>query len=145
MEEDNNLNNHACMASTSTSPKAAPAGKRQTNVGKFGKRGNPGSVSSIEHGHTEQDIMLLVRDEQEQTIDEMLDAEEEKEVDVLQEIPLEKESSTKPLSDVLTSPVTITKSLGVMSFQHYKETISLLKRATTLVDDKYISKTKSRE
>ena len=92
----------------------------------------------------EQDIIQLVRGEEEQTIDQMLDADEEKK-EVSEEVPQEKEPSTKALSDVLASLVTTTAALEGMSFQHCEEAISLLKRATTLVNDKYTSKVKARE
>ena len=94
---------------------------------------------------TEQDIIQLVGGEQEQTIEEMLDVGEEREEEVLQELPQEKEPSTKALSDVLASLVGATESLKGMNFQHCEKAISLLKRATTLVNYKYTSKIEARE
>ena len=64
----------------------------------------------------------------------MLDVDEEREEEVLQELPQEKEPSTKALSDVLASLVGATKSLEGMNFQHCEEAIFLLKRATILTE-----------
>ena len=46
---------------------------------------------------------------------------------------------------MLASLVGATESLEGMSFQHWEEAISLLKRATTLVNEKYSSTIKARE
>ncbi len=46
---------------------------------------------------------------------------------------------------MLASFVGANESLEGMSFQHCEEAISLLKRATKLVNNKYISKIKARE
>ena len=46
---------------------------------------------------------------------------------------------------MLASLVGTTESLEGMNFQHCEEAISLLKRATTLINDKYTSKIKARE
>ena len=49
------------------------------------------------------------------------------------------------MPSTVASLVGTTESLEGMNFQHCEEAISLLKRATTLVNDKYTSKIKARE
>ncbi len=92
---------------------------------------------------SEQDIIQLVGGEEEQTIDQMLDADKEREEKVLEELP--KKRSRKALSDVLASLITTTASLEDMNFKHCDIAISLLKRPTALVNDKYMSKIKAKE
>lgn len=94
----------------------------------------PGLGTELEH-----DIMQFVGGEEEQTTDKMLDVNEERQEEVFRVTPRRgaiNQSSVWCGAFLLTT----TESMEGIRFQHWEETISLLKWATTLVNDKYMLK-----
>lgn len=77
----------------------------------------------------------------------MLDADDEKEEEVMGDVKEEhgeilhkKEPSTKVLSNMVASLVTVTDNMTGMNFQQREETISHLKKATAILSEKTVQK-----